>query len=87
MMTCLHDGEVRYVLARRPGYAVRSCAQCGRALAQCAIRSFPCVQHLAEAMEVWDERAALLEYDGGLAREEAERLAWDSVIEREGNTV
>jgi hypothetical protein len=34
----------------------------------------------AEALrEAWEERAAILEYDGGLTRDEAERVAWSSV--------
>lgn len=38
--------------------------------------------------ERWEERAALMEYDGGLSRQEAERLAWNDTlraIELEGN--
>ena len=29
--------------------------------------------------EEFEERAAIMEYDGGLTREEAERAAWESV--------
>jgi hypothetical protein len=32
-----------------------------------------------EALEAFEERAAIMEYDGGLARAEAERLAWELV--------
>jgi hypothetical protein len=27
----------------------------------------------------WEERAAIMEYDGGLSREDAERAAWDDI--------
>jgi hypothetical protein len=27
----------------------------------------------------WEERAAIMEYDGGLSREEAERVAWEDL--------
>ncbi|MCK8787742.1 hypothetical protein M0638_25605 [Roseomonas sp. NAR14] len=30
--------------------------------------------------DAYEERAAILEYDAGLTREEAERLAWDEVM-------
>lgn len=33
----------------------------------------------AEAMAAWDERAAIVEYDGGLSREEAERAATEAL--------
>ena len=35
-------------------------------------------------VEVWEERAAILEYDGGLKREEAETLAWQFLREEHG---
>lgn len=28
----------------------------------------------------WEERAAIMEYDGGLPRERAEAVAWDEVL-------
>jgi len=31
-------------------------------------------------MEVFEERAAIIEFDGGLSRAEAERLAWLDVF-------
>lgn len=31
---------------------------------------------------VWDERAAIMEYDGGLARERAEALALADILEQ-----
>ena len=31
-------------------------------------------------LEVWEERAAIMEYDGGLPRVEAEWLAWQYVL-------
>jgi hypothetical protein len=37
-------------------------------------------QHKDAVLDVWEvfeERAAIMEYDGSLPREEAERLAWD----------
>jgi len=30
--------------------------------------------------EAYEERAAIMEYDGGLSREEAERLAYEEVM-------
>ena len=33
-------------------------------------------------VEFYEERAAIMEYDGGLPREEAERLAWKETVER-----
>ncbi|MDI6450227.1 hypothetical protein [Anaerobaca lacustris] len=30
----------------------------------------------------WEERAAILEYDGGLNREEADRQALDEIVDR-----
>lgn len=27
-------------------------------------------------LELYEERAAIMEYDGGISRDEAERLAW-----------
>ena len=35
---------------------------------------------LLALVEEWSERAAIAEYCGGLAREEAERLAWRGVL-------
>jgi hypothetical protein len=32
--------------------------------------------------EEWEERAAIMEFDGGLAREEAEQAAWKLVLKR-----
>jgi hypothetical protein len=40
-------------------------------------------QHKAELhalVETWSERVAIAEYCGGLAREEAEQLAWQCVL-------
>jgi hypothetical protein len=34
---------------------------------------------MAELNELWEERAALMEYDGGLSRAEAEAQAWACV--------
>ncbi len=33
----------------------------------------------AEVLENFEERAAIIEYDGGLSRTEAERLAWGCI--------
>lgn len=33
-----------------------------------------------DAWELWAERAAIMEYDGGLSRQDAERLAWERVL-------
>jgi hypothetical protein len=39
--------------------------------------------HLLESVwEAYEERAAIMEFDGGLSREEAEREAWALVSER-----
>jgi hypothetical protein len=38
---------------------------------------------ILEILELFEERAAIMEYDGGLPRAEAERLAW-ACIERVG---
>ena len=38
-------------------------------------------------LEWYEERAGLLEYDGGLSRVEAERAAWTLVEERYGSRV
>jgi hypothetical protein len=35
---------------------------------------------LLDVMEEWSERAAIMEYCGGLSRPEAERLAWHCVL-------
>ena len=32
--------------------------------------------------EAWEERAAIMEFDGGLSREEAERKAWELIYAR-----
>lgn len=34
-------------------------------------------------VEAWSERAAIVEYCGGLSREDAERLAWQCVLSEE----
>lgn len=35
-----------------------------------------------DELELWEERAAIMEYDGGLSREEAEREAFDDIVMR-----
>ena len=35
-----------------------------------------------EARELFEERAAIMEYDGHMPREEAERLAWKCVMQQ-----
>ena len=35
-----------------------------------------------DEFEFYEERAAIIEYDGGLQREDAERMALDEVISR-----
>jgi hypothetical protein len=35
-----------------------------------------------QALEDFEERAAIMEFDGGLSRDEAERAAWASIINR-----
>jgi hypothetical protein len=37
-------------------------------------------QELLDLLETFEERAAILEYDGGLSREEAEALAWQELM-------
>lgn len=37
------------------------------------------LQWPADLVSEWEERAAILEYDAGLPREEAERKAWEMV--------
>lgn len=45
-----------------------------------AVRDPASCAESAEALhEAWEERAAIMEFDGGLPREEAERIAWLSV--------
>jgi Fe-S cluster biosynthesis and repair protein YggX len=39
-------------------------------------------QAAAEAWATWAERAAILEYDGGMSRAEAERRATDELVVR-----
>jgi hypothetical protein len=38
---------------------------------------------LLDLVEEWSERAAIAEYCGGLSREDAERLAWDCLLNKE----
>lgn len=33
-----------------------------------------------EWLEAWEERAAIMEHDGGLEREDAERKAWSATV-------
>lgn len=33
----------------------------------------------------WEERAAILEYDGGLSREEADKRAFTEIVDRHGS--
>lgn len=40
-------------------------------------RAFACIQSF---IEVFEERAAIMEYDGELPRHEAERAAWERVF-------
>jgi hypothetical protein len=35
--------------------------------------------------EAWSERAAIAEYEGGLSREQAERLAWQCLVREESS--
>lgn len=44
-------------------------------------------ERLAEERAVWEERAAILEYDGGLSREEAERQTAEELGYRERTPV
>jgi hypothetical protein len=37
---------------------------------------------LLDRVEAFEERAALMEFDGGLSRAEAERFAWDCLCSR-----
>ena len=37
---------------------------------------------ILEVLELFEERAAIMEYDGGLPRTEAERLAWACVLRK-----
>ena len=43
------------------------------------------VEWPAECRELWEERVAIVEYDGGLARPEAERVAWECLLPQEGD--
>jgi hypothetical protein len=36
---------------------------------------------LLDLLEAFEERAAIMEYEGGLSQEEAERLAWACVLD------
>lgn len=40
------------------------------------------VQKIEAAREAYEERAAIMEHDGGLSREDAERAAWMLVLTR-----
>ena len=42
-------------------------------------------QALLDLLEAFEERAAIAEYCGGLAREDAERLAWDCLVQEESS--
>jgi enoyl-CoA hydratase/carnithine racemase len=44
-----------------------------------AVRDLANSEKSAELRDAWEERAAILEYDGALARDEAERIAWLSI--------
>ena len=33
-----------------------------------------------DLLEEWEERASIIQFDGGVSREEAERLAWQCVL-------
>lgn len=45
-----------------------------------AVRDPADVAELAEALrDAWEERSAILEFDNGLTRTEAERIAWQSI--------
>ena len=37
---------------------------------------------IAAALEDFEERAAIMEFDGGLSRDEAEREAWALIVNR-----
>lgn len=43
----------------------------------------PVVSHDATLLESFEERAAIIEYDGGIPRAEAERLAWGCMLGKE----
>ncbi len=40
----------------------------------------PAPQHTEEERETFEERAAIMEHDGGLSREAAEREAWRIIL-------
>ena len=40
---------------------------------------------LHDLVEEWNERAAVAEYEGGLSRAEAERLAWQYLVQEESS--
>ena len=42
---------------------------------------------IADALEHFEERAAVMEFEGGLSREDAERLALEEVAARWGDGV
>jgi len=35
---------------------------------------------ILDLLEAWEERASIIQCDGGVSREEAERLAWQCVL-------
>jgi hypothetical protein len=44
-------------------------------------------QHKVAILEMWEERAAICEFEGGLPREAAERLAWECLVSRTPDAV
>jgi hypothetical protein len=53
------------------------CTICAEQLGELAIISLPFSEELSDVMEAFEERAAIMEYEGGLRRKEAEQLAWE----------
>ncbi len=40
-------------------------------------------EQVHQLIELYNERAAIMEYDGGMTRHEAERLAWRMIFENQ----
>jgi hypothetical protein len=57
------------------------CAICSEQLGELAIISLPFSEELNNVMDAFEERAAVMEYEGALPRAEAERLAWEIMRE------
>lgn len=66
--------------------ALSATGRCTKALAHDGKCSFPPrVRYTpADVLAEFTERAGIMEYEGGLSREEADRLAWESIRKAHG---